>query len=104
MNKLPLLSDEEIESIVNRFWDKYSGKGLSPSEVMELHHSELWQSIVQAEHDLCQLEYDKLFEINQIENSWHTRLNTAIMSYIPESENRIKIIDLIIEHNKEMKG
>jgi hypothetical protein len=76
INELPLLSDEEIESITKRFSDKYSSKGLTPSEVMELHHSELWESIVQSEHDICQLEYDKLLSIYRIVNDRYQDLKS----------------------------
>jgi hypothetical protein len=51
--ELTLISDEKIEDKVKQFWGKYTGKGLSPSEVMELHHSELFEEIAQAQlsHD-----------------------------------------------------
>ena len=31
-----------IEVLSKSFYDKYAGKGLTPSEVMELHKSEYW--------------------------------------------------------------
>ncbi len=54
MSELKRLNDEKIELKSKAFWDKYSGKGLSPSEVMELHKSEYWQNILDA-----QLEADQ---------------------------------------------
>jgi hypothetical protein len=38
---------EQIEAVSKSFYDKYAGKGLSPSEVMELHKSEYWELIEQ---------------------------------------------------------
>ncbi len=49
--ELTLLSDEGTEAIVKAFWGKYSNTGLSPSEVMELQHSELWESLTRAQLD-----------------------------------------------------
>ncbi len=42
------LTEEVIESLSRSFYAKYSGKGLSPSVVMELHKSEYWESIARA--------------------------------------------------------
>ena len=35
-----------IEVLSKSFYNKYPGKGLTPSEVMELHKSEYWESII----------------------------------------------------------
>jgi hypothetical protein len=45
---VPVPTDElltEIEKLSNAFYNKYSGNGLTPSEVMELHKSEYWENI-----------------------------------------------------------
>ncbi len=56
-----------------------------------------WSSVIREVEALYKADADR-------ENDWQTRLNTTIMSLIPESENKIKIIDLIIEHNKSKYG
>ena len=35
-----------IEVLSKSFYDKYAGKGLTPSEVMELHKSEYWELVI----------------------------------------------------------
>ena len=49
-SSVPLPPDElltdEVERYSRTFTNKYSGKGLTPSEVMELHKSEYWEGII----------------------------------------------------------
>ncbi len=58
LSKLTVIGEEEIESITKMYWNKYVGKGLSPSEVMELHHSELFETICKAQltHTIAEIK------------------------------------------------
>jgi len=71
-----LLTEEEIEILIKSFWDKYSGKGLTSSEVMELHHSELWELITKAQLTKVNTQHQQEIEEIWKELEGHLKLDS----------------------------
>jgi len=77
---VPLPPDElltEIETLSNAFYNKYSGNGLTPSEVMELHKSEYWESITAL----------ILSKVHQSEAAIRADQNKKIATWIQKNDN-----------------
>ena len=112
-----LLSDEVIVAISKTFYDKYSDK-LTASEVMELHRSEYWETILKAQLAKCEpliraderrkigewLEYEAIYET---ESGWLISFNEIDnlkrgkkMTY---EEWKLKLIELIVNETR-IKG
>lgn len=53
---------EDAESIVQKVFDKYNGKGLSPSEVIELHRCEYYDALSQATIAHNKAKFGKLYK------------------------------------------